>query len=66
MLLEKKESMTYIGIGRKSNPEGNSNPFHKQAILVINQEFYNNYVENWQYSYAISYRYQNNYEDSYQ
>lgn len=61
---KKKESMTYIGIGRKSNPEGNANPFHKQAIIVFNQEFYNNYVENWQYSYAISYRNQNNYEDS--
>ena len=34
------KSMTYLGLGRKSNPD-NKNPFYKPAILVVNQEFYN-------------------------
>ncbi|WP_413997994.1 hypothetical protein ACMDB5_09340 [Flavobacterium sp. W1B] len=61
--LQKKESMTYIGIGRKSTLD-DTNPFNKMAILVLNQEFSNRYAKNWQYSYAISYRRQNEYEST--
>ncbi|WEK18760.1 MAG: hypothetical protein P0Y49_18440 [Candidatus Pedobacter colombiensis] len=59
----KKQSVTYLGIGRTSEPTGDGNPFKKQAIFVLNQEFYNHYSKNWQYSYALSYRRQNQYED---
>lgn len=61
--VHKKESTTYIGIGRKSSPE-NTNPFNKMGILVLNQEFSNHYAKNWQYSYAISYRRSNEYEST--
>lgn len=54
------ESMTYIGLGRKSNPD-NYNPFLKQAIWVLNQEFYHQFHKNWQYSLALSYRRQDKY-----
>lgn len=58
------KSMTYVGAGRKSNPDTN-NPFYKPAIFVVNQEFYNQFHNNWQYSFALSYRKQNEYSDSF-
>ncbi|NIG54589.1 DUF2490 domain-containing protein [Chitinophaga sp. Cy-1792] len=61
----KVESLTYIGLGRTSNPTADANPLHHQAILVLNQEFYHHYRKNREYSYAISYRRQNNYEEAY-
>lgn len=61
--LKKKESTTYIGLGRKSNPDAR-NPLSKMAILVINEEISNHYSEHWTYSYALSYRRSNLY-DSY-
>lgn len=61
--VNKKESTTYIGIGRKSTQD-DTDPFNKMAILVLNQEFSNRYAKNWQYSYAISYRRQNEYEST--
>ncbi|MEO4006530.1 hypothetical protein [Flavobacterium sp. CAU 1735] len=57
----KKESMTYIGLGRKSNPD-HSGLLENQAILVLNHEIYRNFAPNQQYSYAVSYRRQDNYE----
>jgi hypothetical protein len=56
------QSMTYVGMGRKSNPN-NNDPFYKPAIWVLNQEFYNQFHPNWQYSMALSYRRQDEYED---
>jgi len=56
------QSMTYIGLGRKSNPN-NFDPFYKAAILVFNQEFYHQFHNNWQYSMALSYRRQNEYSE---
>lgn len=61
--VHKKESTTYIGIGRKSTPDDND-PFNKMAVLVLNQEFSNRYAKHWQYSYAVSYRRQNEYEST--
>lgn len=58
----KNSSMTYIGLGRISDPEGDSNPIKKQSILVLNQEFYHKFARKWQYSYALSYRRQDKYE----
>lgn len=58
-----KQALTYFGMGRISGPEASANPFKKQAIFVLNHEIYNRYAENWQYSYALSYRRQTNYED---
>ncbi|MFB6457014.1 DUF2490 domain-containing protein [Chitinophaga sp. Hz27] len=61
----KVESLTYVGLGRTSNPTGDANPLHNQAILVLNQEFYHHYRKSKEFSYALSYRRQNNYEASY-
>lgn len=58
--LKQKESTTYIGIGRKSNPDEN-NPMSKPGILVLNEEISNHYKEHWTYSYALSYRRSNLY-----
>ncbi|MCC6691617.1 MAG: DUF2490 domain-containing protein, partial [Bacteroidia bacterium] len=57
------QSMTYIGMGRKSNPD-NQNPLYKPGIFVLNQEFYHQFHHNWQYSLALSYRRQNEYLDT--
>ncbi len=54
------ESMTYTGWGNKSGET--SNPYHKKGIWVLNQEFYHKLKNNWQYSIAISYRRQTEYE----
>lgn len=59
---KKWQSMSYIGMGRKSNPD-NDAPFLKPAIWVLNQEFYHQFHPNWQYSMALSYRKQNEYND---
>ena len=57
------QSMSYIGLGRKSNPD-NYDPFYKSAILVLNQEFYHQFHNDWQYSFALSYRRQDEYLDN--
>ncbi len=54
------QSMTYAGIGRKSEPD-NNNLLDKQAIIVLNQEFFNQFKKEWQYSLAVSYRRQDQY-----
>lgn len=58
--VESWQSISYIGVGRKSNPD-NYNPFFKPAILIVNQEFYHQFHKNWQYSLALSYRRQDEY-----
>jgi hypothetical protein len=47
-------------MGRISNLD-NYNPYQKPSILVLNQEFYNQFHSNWQYSLALSYRIQKEY-----
>lgn len=37
--LKRWSSVSYVGLGRKSNPN-NYNPLYKSVILVLNQEFY--------------------------
>ncbi|WDF68631.1 DUF2490 domain-containing protein [Sphingobacterium oryzagri] len=54
------QSMTYIGLGRKSNPD-NTNLLYKPAMVVLNQEFYHPFAKNWQTSVAVSYRRQQEY-----
>ncbi len=54
------QSMSYLGLGRKSNPD-NHDPMYKPAIRVINQEFFRRPVPAWQYSAAASYREQDEY-----
>lgn len=56
------QSVSYIGLGRKSNPD-NFSPVSKNAILVFNQEFYHQFHKNYQYSLAVSYRRQDEYSD---
>ncbi|MBK0371115.1 DUF2490 domain-containing protein [Flavobacterium agrisoli] len=57
------QSMSYIGLGRKSNPN-NYDPLFKSAIVVFNQEFYHRLKHHWKYAVAISYRRQNTYLDT--
>lgn len=61
--LGKKQALSYIAIGRKSSPD-NDNLFSKQAIFVLNHEVYYSFAPHQQYSYAISYRRQPQYESS--
>ncbi|MET3038170.1 DUF2490 domain-containing protein [Chryseobacterium sp. NRRL B-14859] len=61
--LGKKQALSYIAIGRKSSPD-NDNPFSKQAIFVLNHEVYHSFAPHQQYSYAVSYRRQPQYESS--
>lgn len=56
------QSMTYVGLGRKSNPD-NYNPFYKAGIFIANQEFHHQFHKTWQYSIALSYRRQDIYLD---
>lgn len=60
---KKWESVSYVGVGRKSNPD-NYNPFYKPAIWVFNQEFFHQFRPHWEYSAALSYRRQDNYRSS--
>lgn len=55
--------MTYLGFGRKSNPD-NANLVVKPAIGVLNQEFYHPFRKHWQTSFALSYRRQQEYEEN--
>ena len=57
-----KQSMSYIGIGRVSTPSS-YNLLQQQAILVLNEEFYFRLHKRWQYTLALSYRRQNQYDD---
>lgn len=57
------QSMSYVGFGQKSNPD-NHDPFFKPAIFIINQEFYHQFHKTWQYSFALSYRRQNEYAEN--
>ncbi|WP_185117630.1 DUF2490 domain-containing protein [Chryseobacterium sp. PMSZPI] len=61
--LGKKQTLSYIAIGRKSNLD-DDNLFSKQAIFVLNHEVYNSFAPHQQYSYAISYRRQPQYDSS--
>lgn len=62
---EKKwESVSYIGLGRKSNPD-EYNLVHKPSIFVINQEFFHQFHNRWQYSLGFSYRKQHEYTSTY-
>lgn len=49
------KSTTYFGVGRVSGKE-NDLPFEKPGIFVLNQEFYNRFKPNWEYSLALSLR----------
>lgn len=53
------QSMSYIGLGRKSNPD-NFSPVYKPQLLVLNQELFYR-ISNWKYSFAFSYRLQDEY-----
>ena len=53
-------STTYVGVGRISGPD-NYNPFDRASIYVINEEISHRFRKHWQYSGALSYRWQNIY-----
>lgn len=54
------QSLSYLGLGRKSNPD-EYDPVRKSAITVLNQEFYHQLKNRFQYSFALSYRRQDAY-----
>lgn len=56
------QSLSYVGLGRKSSPT-DFDPLLKQAIWVFNQEFYHQFSRHSQYSFALSYRRQDQYMD---
>lgn len=56
----RRQSVSYLGMGRASKPS-NYNPVQRTVLLVLNQEFYNQFHRHWQYSLALSYRRQNQY-----
>lgn len=61
--LGKKQALSYVAIGRKSSPDDH-NLFSKQAIIVLNHEVYHSFAPHQQYSYALSYRHQPQYEST--
>jgi hypothetical protein len=61
---EKNTSTTYVGLGRISGPEA-ENPFSNPSILVFNEEVSHKINKSWQYSYAVSYRRQHDYDEGF-
>jgi hypothetical protein len=61
---KKNSSTTYIGLGRISGTQENA-PFNLPSIFVLNQEFYHRLNNRWQYSYAVSYRRQHEYDNKF-
>lgn len=61
--LNKWSSTTYIGLGRKSNPNS-YNPVRQPSIFVVSEGFTNHFYENWEYAFGLSYRRQNLYQSS--
>lgn len=55
------QSKTYIGVGRESG-QGSRNPFLNKGFFIINQEFKNDIVKNWEYALGLSYRRRSKYE----
>jgi len=62
---EKNSSKTYFGLGYISG-DHETDPLHAPSIFVLNQEFYHKLNPNWQYSYALSYRRQHEYDESFE
>ncbi|WP_333663656.1 DUF2490 domain-containing protein [Chishuiella changwenlii] len=58
---DKWQSVTYTGWGNKSEHD-RYNPLEKNAIWILNQEFYKKINDKWRYSFALSYRRQNEFE----
>lgn len=52
--IDKKESMTYVGFGRSSQPD-NYRILQRPTVFVVNQEYYQKFGKSWQYSVALSY-----------
>lgn len=55
-------SDSYIAISRQSS-QGSKNMFEKPGFFIINQEFYNRFLPNWEHSIALSYRRENRFSD---
>jgi len=57
------KSATHFGIGRVSDPD-DYNLVKKHSIYVVNEEVAHQFKENWKYSLAVSYRWQNKYQST--
>ncbi len=55
-------STTFIGIGSTNSP-GSDNPFGRGTIYVFNQEIEHRFAKHWKYSGALSYRWQNQFNE---
>ena len=60
---ENLNSTTYLGLGLISNPDS-YNLFKKKSIYVINEEVSHRFKNHWQYSIALSYRWQRKYNST--
>ncbi|WP_181369415.1 DUF2490 domain-containing protein [Flavobacterium album] len=58
-------SMTYVGFGRISG-SNEADPLDMPSIFVLNQEFYHKFSPDWKYSFALSYRRQHEYDESFE
>jgi len=64
-LNENTTSKTYFGSGYISGNK-NDNPFNNPSIFVLNEELYHKLNDNWKYSYALSYRRQQEYDENFE
>lgn len=62
--LDKKQLFLYTGLASMSTPQ-NQNLFHSPAMLIMNAEFYHQFRKKWQYSAALSYRVQYEFENDF-
>ena len=60
---ETTTSTTFIGVGRISDPD-DYNLVKKPSIYVLNEEIAHRFKKNWEYSFALSYRWQNQYKET--
>ncbi|SFW36256.1 Protein of unknown function [Sinomicrobium oceani] len=56
-------STTFVGIGTTNSPEDH-NPLDRGTIYVINQEVEHQFARHWKYSGALSYRWQNQFDEA--
>jgi hypothetical protein len=53
---QRRQSMTYVGVGSVSHQGNDADPLRTPAIVVLNEEVSDRFARHWQYSLAVSYR----------
>jgi len=59
--VDRRVSLTYVGVGTTSGRD-DANPFSRPDILVLNEEYFDQFDPHWMYSVGLSYRRQNAFE----